>query len=219
MDTYHAADAEKDKTIRYLLRIIFGLFLALTLSVWGWKSNQNELTLHYPPNLSVSTTMQAGYIPKQTVFLFTPMIYQQLMLWQDNALVDYEKNRYNLRQFLTQKYQRGIRDEIETGRKRGTLSGVSRSLSVLPSSAIYSDKAVQPVGNHWIVWLDVNITDRVNGVPVNESVRRLGLRVVRYDIDREANPWQLAIDGIEHDLPLIGEKEAKNIKAKTSKGD
>lgn len=220
MEDFFSADAEKDKTIRYLLRIIFGMFLCIIMALLGWMSKQNEIDLNYPPNLSVATTMKAGFIPEQTIYLFTPRIYQQLMLWQEDGLKDYENNRYRLRQFLTKSFQKEIRDEIEAGKKHGTLSNLTRSLSLLPTSNFYSDESVQVVGNHWIVWLDVEIVDRINNVPVNKSIRRLGLRVVRYDIDWESNPWQLAIDGVEQDKPLITEEEAKKIRNadRTQKG-
>jgi hypothetical protein len=92
------------------------------------------------------------------------------------------------------------------------MRGVTRRMQVLPTS-VYNDDSVQIVGNSWLVWLDVEVTDAVNKVPINTSVRRLGVRVVRYDVNRDANPWQLAIDGIEHDIPLLSEQEVRRIQS------
>lgn len=212
MAAYHDVIHEKDKNIRYLGRMVGGLLLALCLAIWGWHNASKDITVHYPPNMTLATTMKAGTVPEETVYAFVPLMLQQLNLWENSGDKDYEDNRFRLRQFLTEGYQRQIRDEIEAGLKRGTLSGVKRRMQILPSS-FYNDEAVQPIGNHWLVWIDVELTDSVNNVPVNASVRRLGVRVVRYDINRDANPWQLAIDGIEHDVPLLSEKDARRIQA------
>lgn len=208
MSAYHELIQEKDKNIRYSWRVSGGLLVALCLAMWGWFNAAKDITVHYPPNLTLATTMKAGTVPDETVYAFVPMILQQLNTWEKSGDTDYEANRYRLRQFLTESYQRQIRDEIETGIKMGTLRGVERRMQVLPTS-VYNDDSVQPVGNHWRVWVDVEVVDSVNHVPVNTSARRLAVRVVRYDINRDANPWQLAIDGIEQDIPLISEKEAR----------
>jgi len=218
MSYYNALIDEKDKNIRILGRISVGLFFGLMLALWGWRNSAQDITLHYPPDLSVATTMKAGTVPKQSVYAFAPMILQQLNLWKTDGAVDYETNRHRLRQFLTVPYQRKIHDEILDGIQKGTLRGVTRTMQILPSS-VYGDGSVQVVGNHWLVWVDVEVTDSVNDIPVSVNDRRLAIRVVRYDVDRVANPWQLAIDGIEKDIPLMSKREANQVKAKSdSKG-
>ncbi len=178
MAAYHDVIHEKDKNIRYLGRMVGGLLVALCLAIWGWHNASKDITVHYPPNMTLATTMKAGTVPEETVYAFVPLMLQQLNLWENSGDKDYEDNRFRLRQFLTEGYQRQIRDEIEAGLKRGTLSGVKRRMQILPSS-VYNDDAVQPIGNHWLVWIDVELTDSVNNVPVNASIRRLGVRVVR----------------------------------------
>lgn len=209
--TYHDLLEEKDKNIRYLSRICAGLLLALSLAMWGWMSSAHDITVYYPPNLNVASTLKAGVVPEETIFSFAPLILQQLYLWEQSGEDNYEANRKRLRQFLTEAFQRQIRKEIETGKTKGTLR-VARRMQLLPSS-IYTEASVQPVGNHWLVWMDAEILDTVNGVEVYRGVHRLGVRVVRYDIDREFNPWQLALDGVESDTPLLNEKEARRLSA------
>lgn len=213
MAMYHDFLHEQRMFIRFRDRIILSLFVALLLALWGWYNAAKEITVYYPPNIAMSNMMKAGAVPEETIFAFVPLILQQLFIWEQNGEVDYGNNRARLRAMLTEHYQRTILDEIEVGRQRGTLRKVMRRMQVLPSS-IYTDAAVQVVGNSWLVWLDVQVTDSVNDVPVYTSVRRLGVRVVRYDVNREANPWQLAIDGIEQDIPLLSEQDARRLQSK-----
>ena len=208
MATYHDVMQEKDKNIRYLSRINIGLLIALTMAAWGWHGAQKDITLYYPPNMQLSTMMKAGVVPEETVYAFAPLILQQLHLWEKGGDQDYEANRYRLRQFMTETYQRQIVSEIDDGTAKGTLRGLKRRMQVLPTS-VYTDDSVQVVGNHWLVWLDVEILDSIAGMEVNRGVHRMAVRVVRYDINRDANPWQLALDGIEQDMPLVTEKEAR----------
>lgn len=215
MATYHDHAQDFRMFARYRDRIILGLFVALVLSLWGWYNAARDITVYYPPNISLSTIMKAGVIPEETVYSFVPLILQQLFLWEKNGEEDYANNRARWRAMLTERYQRSILDEIEEGKQRGTLRGVTRRMQVL-STSVYNDDSVQIVGNSWLVWLDVEVTDTVNSVPINTSFRRLGVRVVRYDVNRDANPWQLAIDGIEHDMPLLSEKDVRRIQSETA---
>lgn len=215
MATYHDEAQELRMFARYRDRIILGLFVSLALALWGWHNSRNEITVYYPPNITLSTIMKAGSIPEETVYSFVPLIMQQLFLWEKNGEEDYANNRIRWRAFLTERYQRAILDEINEGKHRGTLRGVTRRMQVLPSS-IYNDDSVQIVGNSWLVWLDVEVTDTVNSVPINTSIRRLGVRVIRFDVNREVNPWQLAIDSIEHDMPLLSEKDVRRIQTETT---
>lgn len=215
MTVYYDQLQEQRMYARFRDRIIVGLFVSLALALWGWFNAAKDITVYYPPNITLSTVMKAGAIPEETVYAFVPLILQQLFLWEKNGEEDYASNRARWRALLTERYQRAILDEIENGKRLGTLRGVTRRMQVLPTS-VYNDDAVQVVGNSWLVWLDVEVTDAVNKVPVNTSVRRLGVKVVRYDVNRDANPWQLAIDGIEHDIPLLSEKEVSHLNNKRS---
>lgn len=219
MSTFHDVSHEKDKNIRYLLRINGALFIALLLAGWGWKNTAKDITVYYPPNIQLATSMKAGVIPEETIFAFAPLILQQLHLWEKSGDRDYEANRFRLRQFLTEDYQRRIVSEIGSGQKAGTLKGIRRRLQVVPTSMVYGDKSVQPVGNHWLVWLDVEIVDTMNGVEVYNGIHRMAVRVVRYDINRDLNPWQLALDGLDQDVPLASQDEEKAFGNKVQPGE
>ena len=41
----------------------------------------------------------------------------------------------------------------------------------------------------WVVWLDLDLFESVKGMTVKRTAIRYPLRVVRYAVDAEANPW------------------------------
>ncbi|MGE3465224.1 MAG: DUF2895 family protein, partial [Pseudomonadales bacterium] len=53
----------------------------------------------------------------------------------------------------------------------------------------------------WIVWLDLDLLESVKGMTVKRTAIRYPLRVVRYAVDLEANPWGLALDGFGAEGP------------------
>ena len=53
----------------------------------------------------------------------------------------------------------------------------------------------------WIVWLDLDLLESVKGMTVKRTAIRYPLRVVRYAVDLETNPWGLALDGFGAEGP------------------
>ena len=53
----------------------------------------------------------------------------------------------------------------------------------------------------WVVWLDLDLFESVKGMTVKTTAIRYPLRIVSLDIDPEANPWGLALDGYANDGP------------------
>ena len=46
----------------------------------------------------------------------------------------------------------------------------------------------------WTVLLDMQLMETFKGQPIKDTYIRYPIRVVRFDVDRERNPWRLAID-------------------------
>ena len=65
----------------------------------------------------------------------------------------------------------------------------------VPLSPVFEESFVEHIGKNWIVWIDVHIQEYINGGIVKNLVNRIPMQVVRYDVDREENPWGLALNG------------------------
>ena len=51
------------------------------------------------------------------------------------------------------------------------------------------------------MWLDLELSESVKGMTVKRAAIRYPLRVVSLDVDPEANPWGLALDGFAAEGP------------------
>ncbi|MCF6256155.1 MAG: TIGR03746 family integrating conjugative element protein [Gammaproteobacteria bacterium] len=191
---------------RYKTRIIIGLFMLVILIVVGWMQAPRDITLHYPPDLRSGAQMQMGEVPPFEVYLFAQYILQQLNSWEINGSKDYPRKVSMLRYYLTPNYQQQLEEDISLREGNGELRNRVRNFSFAPGTA-YREDFVQLDGDSWIVWLDVNIDEYVLGKSVKELSLRYPIRVVRYDVDREKNPWQLALDGSGKFRPM--RQEAK----------
>ena len=60
------------------------------------------------------------------------------------------------------------------------------------------------------MWLDLELQESVKGMSIKRTLIRYPLRVVRYAVDHEKNPWQLALDGFTDEGPRRLEEEELN---------
>lgn len=179
---------------RYKDRIIIGLFMVIGVMAFGWSQAPKDITLYYPPDLRSHTTMKLGEIPPSEVFLFAQYILQQLNSWDVDGSKDYPRKARMLRHYLTPDYQQTLKEDIALREAQGELRNRVRSFSYAPGVA-YQEDFVQLDGDAWVVWLDINIDEYVLGKSVKKVSLRYPVRVVPYDVDRELNPWRLALDG------------------------
>jgi integrating conjugative element protein (TIGR03746 family) len=183
---------EKQK-FRYLMRLVIGLLGIILVQLIISATKVNDITVYYPPDLRSGAVMKAGEVPPSQVFLFAQYILQQLNNWDTDGSKDYPDNIRRLRFYLTPRYRQQLEDSIKS-LPSGELRDRIRVFKPA-NNDVYQEKDVIPKGDSWLVWLDVNITETVLGQPVKDITLRYPMRIVRYDTNREMNPWQLALDG------------------------
>ncbi|MEW8048426.1 MAG: PFL_4703 family integrating conjugative element protein [Candidatus Thiodiazotropha sp.] len=190
----HQNELENERQkFRYAVRLVIGLMLIILVQHIISAQRMNDITLHYPPDLRSGAVMKAGEIPSSEVFLFAQHILQLLNNWDKDGSKDYPENIESLRYYLTPRYRQQLEDAIDD-LPHGELRDRVRVFK--PANVdVYEEKDVAPMGDSWLVWLDVNISETVLGQPVKDISWRYPIRVVRHDINREVNPWQLALDG------------------------
>ncbi|AHK80122.1 conjugal transfer protein [Ectothiorhodospira haloalkaliphila] len=185
------------------LRLALGVVLILALFMgWGWYSAPREMTVHIPPDLRSGSTQPADEVPQVNVYAFTYYIWQQMNRWPEDGSNDYGQNIYRLAAFVTPQFRRQLQRDLEQRGRRGELSGRERSVVEIPGAGFSPRRVqVQADGQSWVVWLDLQINETVRGRAVKQTPIRYPLRVVRHDVDRERNPWGLAIDGFAGEGP------------------
>lgn len=190
---------------RLKTRLLIGQLVIMAIMAIGWSSAPNQITLHYPPDLRSGATMKIGEISEAEVYLFAEYISQQLNNWPNNGERDYQSRISTLRPYFTPEYQANLQHDYDSRKKQGELRKRVRNWSPLPGTT-YDDSFVEKIGAHgWLVWLDVQIREYVSGGKVKEIVLKVPMRVIPYDVNRESNPWGLALDGPGQYNPRIVE--------------
>lgn len=184
------------------LRAVIGVQLLLLLLVWyGWMSAPEHLRIHLPPDLRSGAELSVKEIPPANVYAFAHYIFQQLNHWPENGDKDYGAAIFRLSPYLTPRYRAELEADLDLRGRRGELAYRRRGVQELPGHG-YEERRVDMLGNDaWVVWLDLSINEWVQGMTVKRTAVRYPIRVVRYAVDPELNPWGLALDGFTEEGP------------------
>ena len=160
------------------------------------------MTIHIPPDLKSGAVVHPNEPSPANVYAFAVYIFQQLYRWPNDGATDFSRAIYALSGYLTPAYREALIRELETKAKRGELAGRERGMQELSGHG-FSDTRVSILQDGvWVVMVDMELFETVKGMSVKRKSIRYPLRIVRYDIDREKNPWGLALDGFESTGPI-----------------
>ena len=184
------------------LRIVVGVLVLLNFLLWyGWLESRNDIRVHIPPDIRSGAVLQAGEITSPNVYAFAAYIFQQLNHWESDGEIDYGQQIYRMAAYLTPAYREYLTNDLAVRGKRGELSGRVRSIQPVSGQG-YEERRVDVVDTDaWVVWLDFIIQETVRGMDVKNLKIRYPIRVVRYDVDPEINPWGLALAGFAGEGP------------------
>lgn len=197
MSRFKHALAARDAHI-FTLRLALGVMLALILALWfGWYSAPRELLIHNPPDLRHGSTRPWWQVPPGDVYAFTFYIFQQLNRWPTNGEADYAANLQRLQPWLTPACQQELRQDYQRRRDAGELRERVRGVYEIPGRH-FDNKRVEIVDrDSWRVTLDLGVDEYYRGEAIKRTLVRYPVKVVRYDLDAERNPWGLALDCLD----------------------
>lgn len=186
---------------KYIVRIQWGFIAILTLvtlyAMHGWKQAPEEMSFYTPPDLRVGGRVKAGDVPPSHVYAFALYVWQQVNRWQSDGQTDYGKQIYLWQSYLTPACRATLEADMNRKANAGELTRRTRSLQEASDTA-YDDSRVKPRSHGvWVATIDTEISETVAGTRVKDVRVRYPLRVVRYDVDRNANPFGLGVDCYE----------------------
>lgn len=184
------------------LWIVIAIQVLVIAALWfGWNGAPKRLTVHLPPDLRSGAALPVGTVPPANVYTFAFYIFQQLNRWPEDGATDYGRAIFRVAPYLTPRYRAVLTDELEQKARQGELAYRVRGLQEIPGHG-YEERRVDVLGGEaWLVWLDLDLLESVKGMTVKRTAIRYPLRVVRYAVDLEANPWGLALDGFGPEGP------------------
>lgn len=184
----------KEALIKLQWVVVAILSIALLLAIHGLRTTSRDLTIHVPPDLRSGATLRAGELPPANVYTFAHYIWQQVNHWGQDGDKDYGAAIFRMQAYLTPSCREWLQRNLVTKANNGELSLRTRALQEIPGRE-YAESRVRPLSDGaWRVEVDYEITETVRGLPVKAAGVRYPLRVVRFDADREQNPFGLAVD-------------------------
>lgn len=178
------------------LWVVIAIQAVVIAGLWfGWSQSPERLTVHIPPDLRSGAVLAVDEVPPPNVYAFAFYIFQQLNRWPGDGASDYGRAIFQVSPYLTPRYRADLIAELEQKGRRGELAYRVRGMQQIPGHG-YEERRVDVLSAHaWIVWLDFDLLESVKGMTVKRTAIRYPLRVVRYAVDPETNPWGLALDG------------------------
>ena len=184
------------------LWVVIAIQAVVIAGLWfGWSQSPERLTVHIPPDLRSGAVLAADEVPPPNVYAFAFYIFQQLNRWPEDGASDYGRAIFQVSPYLTPRYRADLIAELEQKGRQGELAYRVRGMQEIPGHG-YEERRVDVLSAQaWIVWLDVDLLESVKGMTVKRTAIRYPLRVVRYAVDLETNPWGLALDGFGAEGP------------------
>ena len=181
---------------------VIALQLLFIAALWiGWMRMPSTITVHIPPDLRSGSVLALNEVPPANVYAFAFYIFQQLNRWPENGAEDYGKAIFRIAAYLTPEFRNQLIADMEAKGKQGELAHRVRSLQAIVDHG-YEERRVDILSKDvWVVWLDLELDESVKGMTIKHTRIRYPLRVVRYAVDAEANPWGLALDGFAAEGP------------------
>ena len=194
LSKYRNLLADQREAMRALWAAVgVGLACAVLMGV-GWMTAPSSLRIYIPPDLSGGATVEADMPLLPHVYTFAMYIWQQLYRWPQDGARDYADKVRALSAFMTPSCHQDRLDDHERRNSRRELSGRQRAVWEIPGRGFTPERVRVEGSGSWVVWLDLHIEETLLGEPVKSRLVSYAVRVVRYDVDRERNPWGLAID-------------------------
>lgn len=176
------------------LHLSIAFLIVVVIALW-WRNGvlQEVRRIYIPPDLTQGLVTDFETVPAPTIYTFTYYIFQQLNRWRENGEKDYPQQIYALQGFLTPGCLAALEEDMNEKQRLGELRQRVRTLQEILGQSYTRQRVQIESGSSWKVWLDVNVAESISGHPVKDVMLRYPLSVVRFDVDKEVNPWGLAL--------------------------
>ncbi len=157
-----------------------------------------QLDVHMAPNIKAGDTITAingkAEVPIENVYGFAYYIWQQINRWQNDGGKDYGEQIFRFQSYITPTCRAQLQADMQARFDAGELRMRTRHMTEIPGFGFASNRVIQEGSGAWTVLMDMQLQESFRGQPVKDTFIRYPVRIVSYDVDRERNPWRLAID-------------------------
>ncbi len=186
---------DRDQAIISIQSRFIGIILALCLLfAVGWMRSPSDVTIHIPPDINNGATFKINDIPAAFLHSFAYEVWQSVNYWSQDGLQDYPKNIHAYAAYLTPRFQAELLEDYDDLKTAGQVQR-QRSLQGITGSSFESATVKKISENSWEIDLRMRLLEYRNHEVVKDIDLLYPLKVIRWDISSEKNPYGLAIDG------------------------
>jgi integrating conjugative element protein (TIGR03746 family) len=197
-DKYLSALANANERIKDQRRALLAVTVLGVIGMVVVKAMPVRMQLNLSPSLRPGDVVEVRHgvaqVPPPNVYAFAYYIWQQVNRWSTNGQKDYGQQIYNMQNYLTPACLAQLTVDVQERNQAGELATRTRTLSEAPGQRYASWRVKTLSEDAWQVQLDLELFETIGAVPVKSALIRYPMRVVRYDIDPEKNPFGLAVD-------------------------
>lgn len=186
---------QREAYIRALVLAILVLLITQGFLMGLCYRLQQEQVVRIPADLRYTTRQRLADVPEPFVYSFAYYMLQQVYRWPENGEQDFPKKIYALQAYLTEDMREQLTGELQRKAKEGELRKRVRWVREIPGKVFTLARVKALGGGQWIVYLDLEVQEFVQGKSVKNVRVRYPIRVVHYDVDPEQNAYALALDG------------------------
>ena len=194
LDALAAARAH-NATLRRTILVVAAMGLA---GMYFAHALPRTLDMHIAPDMNVGDAVRfingQAPVPDVNVYGFAYYIWQQLNRWQADGSKDYGEQIYRFQSYLTPSCLAQLDADLKGRHAAGELRSRTRQVTEIPGLGYASGRVIADGPSAWTVLLDMQLMETFKGQSVKDTFIRYPIRVVRFDVDRERNPWKLAVD-------------------------
>ena len=182
------------------LKIVIGVLAVMVIAQWMRIGHlQDVRRIYVPPNMTKGIVTSFEEVPAPVVYTFGLYIFQQLNRWEKDGEEDYPEKIYQLQAFMTPSCISAFEEDMNVKRKRGELRRRARMLQEISGRGFHRRRVAPTTDESWTIWIDTNLRETIANHEVKNVNLRYTLTIVKFDVDKEVNPWGLAL---ECDAPL-----------------
>lgn len=184
----------------------WGVIALLIVVAAQWMRNgklQETRRVYVPPSMTQGVVTTFNEVPAPVIYTFGLYIFQQLNRWERDGEKDYPQEIYRLQGYMTPSCISAFRRDMNEKRKKGEIRRRSRMLQEISGRGYHPRRVSVEADDRWRVTYDFNVKETITDHEVKNVNLRYTLNIVRFDVDREVNPWGLAIECIGDVRPTL----------------
>ncbi|WP_318441610.1 PFL_4703 family integrating conjugative element protein [Photobacterium leiognathi] len=172
-----------------------GLAALFCITTYGLYRVPDTILLYQTPNLESGSTRTINEVPAYSVYSFGLYVMQQIFNTNDISS-GLEKNVIAYGNYLSPEFAETLKTQIKLELKKAIATrDVSQEVREMEGARFDDQKVFQLSPNKWVVYLDLQIVNRVNSQKTKDIAARFPIVVEKADFDPAKNPTGLRITG------------------------